>query len=95
MWQANACVGDVIGWVRPRSLFSLGVSFILTQCFSDLQIFQVFLWGFLWLLAADPKTGVLDKESVRRQYDGSLYYELEKRQRSGDRLPFKRGGEMW
>ncbi|CDZ96256.1 EF-hand domain pair [Phaffia rhodozyma] len=57
--------------------------------------FQVFLWGYLWLLAADPQTGILDERSVRKQYDGSLYYELEKRQKSGNRLPFVRGGELW
>lgn len=42
--------------------------------------FQVFLWSYLWMLAAD-ENGVLHKEDVRRQYDGSLYYEIEKRRR--------------
>jgi hypothetical protein len=72
-------------------------------------------------LLADPKTGVLREEHVRAQYDGSLYYALEKRsatapflsssriqveaniflvaffgrQKSGNKLPLRRGGELW
>ncbi|KAH8647499.1 Caleosin [Ilyonectria robusta] len=57
-------------------------------------LFQVFLWGSLWLLAADEK-GVLRMEDVRRQYDGSLFYEIEERRRKGERLPLWRGGALW
>ncbi|KAJ3021455.1 hypothetical protein HKX48_008461 [Thoreauomyces humboldtii] len=53
--------------------------------------FQFFLWTFLWCLAAD-RDGVLHKEDVHRQYDGSLYYDLEARRRSGEKLPWFRGG---
>ncbi|KAI8587773.1 Caleosin related protein-domain-containing protein [Geranomyces variabilis] len=53
--------------------------------------FQVFLWAFLWALAADAETGVLHKEDVLRQYDGTLYYELEI-YRKNHRLPWFRGG---
>ncbi|KAL7750439.1 hypothetical protein RI367_004213 [Sorochytrium milnesiophthora] len=57
--------------------------------------FQVFLWSYLWMLAADPVTGILSKETARKQYDGSLFYELEARQKSGNKLPWWRGGELW
>ncbi|KAJ3156823.1 hypothetical protein HDU86_003589 [Geranomyces michiganensis] len=53
--------------------------------------FQFFLWAFLWALAADAETGVLAKEDVLRQYDGTLYYELEA-YRKTHRLPWFRGG---
>jgi len=55
--------------------------------------FQVFLWGYLWLLAADAN-GVLRREDVEKQYDGTLYYEIEKRRRAGERLPWWRGGAI-
>ncbi len=32
--------------------------------------FQFFLWSGLWLLAADPKTGVLSKRDILLHYDG-------------------------
>ncbi|KAI9004382.1 Caleosin [Hyaloraphidium curvatum] len=54
-------------------------------------IFQVFLWGFLWLLAAD-RSGFVSKEDVRRQYDGTLYREIEARRKKGEKLPWWRGG---
>ncbi|KAI8818706.1 Caleosin related protein-domain-containing protein [Fimicolochytrium jonesii] len=53
--------------------------------------FQFFLWTFLWALAADPVTGVLSKEDVLKQYDGTLYYELEDRRKT-TKLPWYRGG---
>jgi len=56
--------------------------------------FQVFLWSYLWMLAAD-ENGVLHKEDVRRQYDGSLYYGIEKRRRMGEKLPWYRGGALF
>ena len=56
--------------------------------------FQVFLWSYLWLLAAD-RNGVLHKEDVRKQYDGTLYYEIEKKRRAGDLLPWYRGGAIF
>ncbi|KAJ9644662.1 hypothetical protein H2201_000440 [Coniosporium apollinis] len=56
--------------------------------------FQVFLWSYLWMLAAD-EAGVLHKSDVRRQYDGSLYYEIERRRKMGERLPWWRGGAVF
>jgi hypothetical protein len=61
---------------------------------------QVFLWGFLFLLAARPSQGsdrreVLWKEDVYRQYDGTLYYEIEERRKTGERLPWYRGGKWF
>lgn len=32
--------------------------------------FQFFLWSGLWLLAADPRTGILSKEDILAHYDG-------------------------
>jgi len=56
-------------------------------------IFQVVLWAYLWMLAAD-ENGVLHKEDVRKQYDGTLYYEIEERRLAGERLPWWRGGSI-
>jgi PAS domain-containing protein len=55
--------------------------------------FQFFLWSALWLLAADPNTGVLSKRDVLSHYDGSLYYEIERRRKDGkEKLPLWRFG---
>lgn len=55
--------------------------------------FQFFLWTGLWLLAADPKTGVLSKRDILFHYDGTLYYEIEKRRKGGkEKLPIWRFG---
>lgn len=35
----------------------------------------IFEWGFLYMLAAD-KNGILSKEVIRGQYDGSLFYKI-------------------
>jgi hypothetical protein len=60
----------------------------------------VFLWGFLFVLAARPAAdngdrGVLWKEDVFRQYDGTLYYEIEERRKRGELLPWYRGGKWF
>lgn len=61
-------------------------------------VFQVFLWGFLFILAARPGEAggagrrYLHKDDVLKQYDGTLYYEIEERRRKGDRLPWYMGG---
>jgi hypothetical protein len=70
-------------WIANRNVFDVAG-----------LLFQVFLWGSLWLLAADGE-GVLRKEDVRRQYDGSLFYEIEEKRRKGERLPWWRGGDLW
>lgn len=70
-------------WVANRNVFDVAG-----------LLFQVFLWGSLWLLAADGE-GVLKKEDVRKQYDGVLFYEIEERRRKGKRLPWCRGGALW
>lgn len=55
--------------------------------------FQFFLWSGLWLLAADPKIGVLSKRDILLHYDGTLYYEIEQRRRYGkEKLPIWRFG---
>lgn len=95
MWAANRCVLDVVGWV-----FQVGLAACVFSRMAQADVLcplhpQIFLWTYLWLLAADPKTGILSREAVRAQYDGSLYYQLEARQKRGDRLPFLRGGELW
>lgn len=70
-------------WVANRNVFDIPGF-----------LFQVLSWGSLWLLAADEQ-GVLRKEDVRRQYDGSLFYEVEERRRNGEKLPLWRGGALW
>ncbi|KAJ3045607.1 hypothetical protein HK097_001174 [Rhizophlyctis rosea] len=57
-------------------------------------IFQVFLWTYLWAIAADEQ-GVLHKESVWKQYDGTLFYEVEASRKAGNVLPWYRGGHLW
>jgi hypothetical protein len=57
-------------------------------------LFQVFVWGSLWLLVAD-KDGVLRTEDVRQQYDGTLFYTIEEKRLKGERLPLWRGGSLW
>ncbi len=51
--------------------------------------FQVFLLSHLWILAAD-EAGVLHKSDARRQYDGSLDYDIRERRKMGERLPWWR-----
>lgn len=64
-------------------------------------VFQVFLWGFLFVLAARPgRAGgggrvYLHKEDVLKQYDGTLFYEIEEREKRGRRLPWYLGGKWF
>jgi hypothetical protein len=67
-------------------------------------IFQVFLWTFLFALAAreptlddagDRTRQVLWKKDVLAQYDGSLYYQIEARRKRGERLAWYRGGQWF
>ena len=39
-----------------------------------------FEWGTLWILASDAQ-GRLAKESVRSQYDGTLFHKIEERRK--------------
>jgi len=70
-------------WVANRNVFDVAGF-----------LFQVFLWGSLWLLAADGE-GILRKEDVGKLYDGSLFSEIEERRTKGERLPWWRGGALW
>lgn len=81
MWRGNRGVLDLVGWV-----------------------FQIFLWTFLFALAArkpgvnelgERQRQVLWKADVLAQYDGSLYYNIERRRKAGDRLPVIRGGQWF
>jgi peroxygenase len=67
-------------------------------------VFQLFLWTFLFALAArrpgpeesgDRNREVLWKQDVLAQYDGSLYYEIEARRKKGQSLPWYRGGQWF
>lgn len=42
---------------------------------------SVFWWTGLWLLAADPRNGILSYETMIAQYDGSLFYLLEQQRK--------------
>ncbi|KAJ3040017.1 hypothetical protein HDV00_011572 [Rhizophlyctis rosea] len=57
-------------------------------------IFQVFLWTYLWCIAAGSD-GVLRKDNVWKQYDGTLFYEVERRRLAGDKMPWWRGGHLF
>ncbi|KAH9213476.1 Caleosin, partial [Leptodontidium sp. 2 PMI_412] len=48
-------------WIANRNMFDVAGF-----------LFQVFLWGSFWLLAADGER-ILRKEDVRRLYDGSIF----------------------
>ena len=56
--------------------------------------FQFFLWTGLWLLAADRR-GRLHKKDILHHYNGSLYYEIERRRKLGEKLPIWRFGALW
>lgn len=49
-------------WIANRNMFDVAGF-----------LFQVFLWGSFWLLAADGER-ILRKEDVRRLYDGSIFF---------------------
>lgn len=51
-------------------------------------------WGFTWLLAKN-EAGMVTKESVRRIYDGSLFYhiaEMRRAMKEGGAAGIKTGG---
>ena len=67
------------------------------RCAGDLLgwSFSFFLWSALWLLVADPTTGVVSKQDIWKHYSGELYYEIEERRKQGDKLSVWRFGALW
>lgn len=47
-----------------------------TPCLHTRRIAERLEWWTFYLLAADDN-GIISKEKVRKQYDGSLWYEIE------------------
>jgi hypothetical protein len=86
----HATCGKCSRPIATRSIFSACEDFPFSILFEDLVanrfIFLTrfaffFEWGTLWLLAADSE-GRLTKETIRSQYDGSLFYKIEEAEKA-------------
>lgn len=74
LWSKYSSAGDVMTWQEGVAMTEAArnVGDVFGGIAAKLE------WGFFWILV-QKNGGRVGKEDVRRQYDGSLFYDIEKK----------------